>query len=267
MTVKLNATARLSVESLETREVPAGLQAYLSGGVLGIVGTSGPDTVAVRQTGSYLTIDGIRGYAPLSAVRRIQIDTGAGNDKVNLAVGTQVADMVFASAGTGTDALFHPGRAGIVSGFEMTFNTGRLGSFRASAEVGFPAMKGEFEVSSTPTKTYNCIAWSLGITSQWINPAQSWAASDQLNGRFGYRRMSTMDFSRQRGVEKIVLYGKVDAWGRVTEFTHQARQMTDGSWSSKLGQNALIRHLTPGALNSATYGVPVAVYYRFNANF
>lgn len=72
--------------------------------------------------------------------------------------------------------------------------------------------------------------------------------------------MKRLDFSLQRGVDKIVLYGKI-SHGRIV-VTHQARQLRDGTWSSKLGKMALICHATPDALNGLSYGRPLAVYYR-----
>ena len=79
--------------------------------------------------------------------------------------------------------------------------------------------------------------------------------------------MSTLNFSRVSGYEKVVLYGKVNSMGQVTEFTHQARQLQDGTWTSKLGAAAMIRHVTPDTLDGNLYGVPVAVYYRYNPAF
>ena len=51
----------------------------------------------------------------------------------------------------------------------------------------------------------------------------------------------------------------------IVEVTHGALQDRDGTWTSKLGQLALIRHRTPAALNGPTYGQPVAVYARRSA--
>jgi hypothetical protein len=39
-------------------------------------------------------------------------------------------------------------------------------------------------------------------------------------------------------------------------------QERDRTWTSKLGQLALIRHATADALSGPTYGQPVAVYVR-----
>ena len=50
--------------------------------------------------------------------------------------------------------------------------------------------------------------------------------------------------------------------GKNWEPTHGARQLFDGSWSSKLGNLPLVRHLEPSDLDGGVYGVPIAVYTR-----
>jgi hypothetical protein len=124
----------------------------------------------------------------------------------------------------------------------------------------FPVLGGKYDVIGPATQKYNCIAWSLGVTSRWVWPGTSLSAFDDLDSQFGYKRMSKMDFSVQPGVEKIVLYGKYTD-GKF-EATHQAHQNPDGTWTSKLGKMALIRHNSPDSLDGPDYGKPVAVYYR-----
>jgi hypothetical protein len=64
----------------------------------------------------------------------------------------------------------------------------------------------------------------------------------------------------QPGVDKIVLYGKQERGRWVV--THQVRQLSKGTWTSKLDKLALIRHRTPEALSGPSYGQPIAVYVR-----
>jgi hypothetical protein len=125
---------------------------------------------------------------------------------------------------------------------------------------GFPHLGKNYEVVKPASSTYNCIAWSLGVTSEWIWPGTSPELFDRLNARHGFRKMSKLDFHFQPGVEKIVLYGKT-VNGR-TVATHQARQMPDGTWTSKLGKMAVIRHTSPDSLDGPDYGHPLAVYAR-----
>ena len=125
----------------------------------------------------------------------------------------------------------------------------------------FPRLGRNFEVRGSSTKTYNCIAWSLGIKDRWVWPGGTVNDFDRLYGEKGYKRVQKLDYRRQENVDKIVLYAKKGKDGKI-EATHAARQLSDGSWSSKLGQLPLIRHLSPNDLNGPSYGTPVAVYVR-----
>jgi hypothetical protein len=262
-----NLSFRPSLDTLEDRSLMTA--ASWSAGVLTLTGSTGSDRIHVRTMGSQVTVDGFTGGVPVSQVRQIRIDGQAGDDVIAVDLPATLAAKVVAVGGTGRDSLVASSmaRPGSYSGFETYFNTGMYTGERTAVDTSFSGIRGEFEVDAPSTQRYNCIAWSLGITNQWINPPTSWADADRLNGMYGYRRMSTLDYSLAPGYEKIVLYGKVDAYGRVTEFTHQARQLPDGSWTSKLGSLGQVRHTCPDALDGNSYGVPVAVYYRYNPNF
>lgn len=129
----------------------------------------------------------------------------------------------------------------------------------------FPRLGDRFEVMGTATATYNCICWSLGANTSWVWPRGAGepvtlSDFDGLYGHYGFRRVTGLDFTRQKGVEKVVLFA-ISRNGR-TEITHACRQMPDGSWSSKLGSLPLIRHLRPDDVSGPTYGVPWVVYVR-----
>lgn len=130
-----------------------------------------------------------------------------------------------------------------------------------SVRKSFPNLGDHFEVLGPSTKRYNCIAWSVRTTKRWVWPGKSVAAFDQLYGRYGYRRLRTMDYRVVPGMQKIVLYGKIKSDGGI-ECIHGARQAPNGTWTSKLGQMARIRHQTPEALTGPSYGRPIAVYVR-----
>jgi hypothetical protein len=131
---------------------------------------------------------------------------------------------------------------------------------------GFPNL-GRFEVLAPATGgekvkgAYNCIAHTLKIYNRWVWPGKRIADFDRLYGQHGYRRSGTLDYRFQASVEKIVLYAKVYRDGKL-ECTHGARQLADGTWTSKLGGGPLIRHATPAAVGGPSYGRPVAVYVR-----
>ena len=160
------------------------------------------------------------------------------------------------------------------SGLDLIGNyaldTTRYPSLRSQVMSSFPTLKAnpsKFEVlgSATPsqfvsTNTYNCIAWSVGVVSNWVWPGAGRVSDfDVLYGRYGFRRISTLDYSLQRGVQKIVLYA--DSKGNCT---HGSWQNIDGTWTSKLGSGPLIRHAGPDVFGNGAndYGHPIAVYVR-----
>jgi len=151
---------------------------------------------------------------------------------------------------------------------DATLNKNALSQYRygVTADGSFPQLFSNFEVLAAPTRVYNCIAHSLGYHDRWVNPITSsgpnkLAGMDRLYAAEGYRRMSTLDFSLQKGYQKVVVYATV-VGGVIKEVTHAAIQSADGTWTSKLGQNALIKHVCPNDVAGGLYGVPVAVYIR-----
>jgi hypothetical protein len=129
----------------------------------------------------------------------------------------------------------------------------------------FPRL-GKFEVlaPSTPGEgkgVYNCIAYSLKIHDRWVNPAKSVAGFDRMYGAQGYRRVKGLDYHFNPRLEKVVVYAKKGRTGQL-EYTHACRQLTNGTWTSKLGHGPLISHATPDSLDGPSYGRPVAVYVK-----
>jgi hypothetical protein len=78
------ARARLGMEGLEARELPASnLTAAFAGGVLRIDGTDQPDTIIVRTTGGQTSVDGATiavggtAQASVTGVTRVEVHAGA----------------------------------------------------------------------------------------------------------------------------------------------------------------------------------------------
>jgi len=129
----------------------------------------------------------------------------------------------------------------------------------------FPRLGDRFEVMGPATQTYNCICWSLGNNDAWVWPRGpgepvTLADFDGLYSIYGFKRVTGLDFGRQKGVEKVVLFAA--SRENKIEITHACRQMPDGSWSSKVGSLPLIRHLRPDDLAGPTYGSPWVIYVR-----
>jgi hypothetical protein len=121
-------------------------------------------------------------------------------------------------------------------------------------------------VTSPATPEYNCVAWAAGDTEHWWQPGVYWPADlppsefgiDALVQAFlalGYQSCG-LDAGLEPGVEKVALY----ATGG--EYTHAARQLPSGKWTSKLGKDVDIEHDTPGDVAGGVYGDVAAIMRR-----
>jgi hypothetical protein len=126
----------------------------------------------------------------------------------------------------------------------------------ADLERMFPALAGDgYVVSSPEAAAYNCIAWAVGESHRWWQPEVYWPTDPgddlaTLIGLFTSLGYATGDDDGlEAGHEKVALYA--DDLG---EWTHAARQLPDGWWTSKLGQAVDIVHRTPAALEGEVYG-------------
>src|SRR5215469_2501487 len=102
----------------------------------------------------------------------------------------------------------------------------------------FPGLADDGYVVSSPESTaYNGIAWSVGESHRWWQPGVYWpaqpgddlAALVTLFSSLGYEPCT--NDALEAGYEKVSLYA--DGRG---DWTHAARQLPDGWWTSKLGQ-------------------------------
>lgn len=106
---------------------------------------------------------------------------------------------------------------------------------------------------------YNCIAFAAGVNDIWWEPDPLYqlfwplAAEREYTIRAYLKAFGTQgylpsnDGNLEAHVHKVALY----ALG--TRPTHAARQLPDGWWASKLGENIDIEH-TVDALNGGDYG-------------
>jgi hypothetical protein len=156
----------------------------------------------------------------------------------------------------------------------------RMALMNESYRREFPNLGSQFEVLGPGTGvgspgqrgTYNCLAWAVGRVNDWVwiqnyqggHMLYMYDGMDSFLRNYGYQRASTPNYSLERGVQKIAVYAKTNIGGEPGryEITHVALQMPDGTWTSKLGGEPLIRHLTPQALNGPKFGQVVAVYTR-----
>jgi hypothetical protein len=122
-------------------------------------------------------------------------------------------------------------------------------------------------VTSPETIDYNCIAWSAGDVDHWWWPGSYWPIEtppgawgievlQQAFTALGYVDCGNLDCSLETGFEKVALYASHFF------FTHAARQLPSGKWTSKLGALADIEHDTPEDVAGSDYGDVVALMKR-----
>lgn len=109
MSKKNRKTRALRVENLENRELMAAdvVTATLSNGNLQINGTNNSEYVRVNQLGQNITVSVgfARSFAafPASAVRSLQMNMNAGNDKVEVNLQQRTLDSIFVDMGLGSN--------------------------------------------------------------------------------------------------------------------------------------------------------------------
>lgn len=139
-----------------------------------------------------------------------------------------------------------------------------------SLEDLFPNLvSSSYEISSPATRQYNCVAWAAGYDDvPWdhsLRPYTYWprrvardGSVDSLIAAFATLRYATCtDGSLEEGFEKIAIYGLAN-----NDWTHAARQLENGRWTSKLGAREDISHDSPHDLVCADYGNVVCFLKR-----
>jgi hypothetical protein len=118
---------------------------------------------------------------------------------------------------------------------------------------------GQYQVISHKTRRYNCTAWAAEHNDGWWEASEDgvWpadvlddgtvAAAICLFESLGYTR--TDDSAWEPGFKKVAIYKSEGGY-----FTHAARQLPDGRWTSKLGKGQDIEHDTLASLTGSLYG-------------
>lgn len=131
-----------------------------------------------------------------------------------------------------------------------------------------------YSVTSPQDPLYNCIAWAAGEDNVrwWPDPCgidfwpdgaartETLQAFEEAYGLLGYRRC--LDAEPEWGFEKVAIYTNANG-----EPTHAARQLPDGTWTSKLGDLEDIQHEGLDCLNGIVYGTPALFMRRPNRAF
>jgi len=119
---------------------------------------------------------------------------------------------------------------------------------------------------SPATRKYNCIAWAANDANRcWDDPRLGYywpqnaprgphiVALRQTFEMLGYEQC--LDGELEPGFEKIALYSHEDE-AREYAYTHAARQLSSGLWTSKMGfeEEEDIEHVCPWGLCGKEYG-------------
>lgn len=125
-----------------------------------------------------------------------------------------------------------------------------------------------FKVTSKATPNYNCISWACVYTDRWIQPSYIgrpsldcvvWWPPDVVEGMgpecliklFEYHGYVECDSCfHETGYRKVALYYNE----MKNEWTHAARELKNGLWTSKLGSSIDMQHGTPESIECDSYG-------------
>jgi hypothetical protein len=134
------------------------------------------------------------------------------------------------------------------------------------ADPDFPRLTADnHRVTSSYSTDYNCVAWAAEDTEHWWQPGRHWPVETPageygigvLEGAFqalGYEPCEGDQW--EPGFEKVALYGDG------LYYTHAARQLADGKWTSKLGKAEDIEHDSPDDVAAGLYGEIVQIMKR-----
>lgn len=134
-------------------------------------------------------------------------------------------------------------------------------------EQDFPKLVIEgYRVTSNATREYNCIAWAAGVNDGWWDPAEGYMWPEGAPREYAKGALiaaySALGFEICAGSQVEPGFDKVALYADGEEWTHAARQLEDGKWTSKLGRNEDIEHNTPEAVSDTQYGQVICFMKR-----
>lgn len=135
------------------------------------------------------------------------------------------------------------------------------------ADLNFPRLSpANHRLTSPASVEYNCVAWAAGDVEHWWQPGEYWPA-ETSTGDFGLGVLEAAfrmlgyepcdEESLEPGFEKVALYGL-----NSFIYTHAARQLPDGKWTSKLGKSEDIEHDAPDVVAGGVYGEVMEIMKR-----
>jgi hypothetical protein len=120
-----------------------------------------------------------------------------------------------------------------------------------------------YRITSPATPDYNCIAWSAGDTEHWWQPGVYWPVDESNFSTTALTAMfSSLGFAICDDPELEAGFEKIAVYGDASFYTHAARQLASGKWTSKLGRAEDIEHQLPADVAGGVYGEVVAIMKR-----
>jgi len=134
-------------------------------------------------------------------------------------------------------------------------------------ESCFPRLATDgYQVTSEPTAEQNCIGHAADRPGEWWDPAEDQVWPDSVPRDYSVDAIVavfvTLGYTLCKSAAHEVRYEKVAIYSDDDEYTHAARQLADGSWTSKLGPDDDINHPTLESLAGGLYGNVVRVMKR-----
>jgi hypothetical protein len=120
--------------------------------------------------------------------------------------------------------------------------------------------------TSEATREYNCIAWALEIRNSWLYPDDGNAyllkkegSSEIFNLTTIIKSFQNIGYKVEHGNKAKLFLPHIQKIAIYTLFnnapSHVARQLCNGKWTSKLGENIDIEHDTLEVLEGPAYGL------------
>lgn len=134
----------------------------------------------------------------------------------------------------------------------------------------FPSLREDinFKITSPINNNYNCIAWACNYNDRWMQPPNG--AYPFLDGVFYWPKEAKqgqeidclIDAFRKKDYELCDNWEHEDMYQKIALYvkkgtriwTHAARELRNGFWTSKLGQGNDIQHSTPFSIEGEMYG-------------
>ena len=114
--------------------------------------------------------------------------------------------------------------------------------------------------------TYNCIAWSLGISDRWVwneidlNSDGTSSLSEFLNY---YQKHGYQPVSSEINADVALFALKEGGGYKVTHAAKRNKQYPGRNiWQSKMGQGGIIEHHGLSVFRNSPYGTPIALFAK-----